>query len=119
MPAAHTTPQEVEMRVRKKPVEVEAVQLLWSTWSEMCKFADVGRLSDGKPEGCYIGTDGSPLNNFAGGGLGGAPILREPTEHDTWSDTIGLLIPTLKGVKGELYPCKPDIFEASYEVVDS
>jgi len=24
----------------------------------------------------------------------------------------------IKGVKGELYPCKPDIFEATYEPVD-
>ena len=23
-----------------------------------------------------------------------------------------------KGIKGELYPCKPDIFEATYEKVD-
>ena len=23
----------------------------------------------------------------------------------------------IKGVKGEFYPCKPDIFEATYEVV--
>ena len=23
----------------------------------------------------------------------------------------------IKGVKGEYYPCKPDIFEATYEVV--
>ncbi len=23
----------------------------------------------------------------------------------------------IKGIKGELYPCKPDIFEATYEVV--
>jgi hypothetical protein len=23
----------------------------------------------------------------------------------------------IKGVKGELYPCKPDIFEATYEEV--
>ena len=45
-------------------------------------------------------------------------------------DRMGLLIPTLKGlmigaegdyiirgVKGELYPCKPDIFAATYEAV--
>lgn len=25
----------------------------------------------------------------------------------------------IKGVKGELYPCKPDIFEATYEAVTS
>ena len=24
----------------------------------------------------------------------------------------------IRGVKGELYPCKPDIFEATYEAVD-
>lgn len=24
----------------------------------------------------------------------------------------------IRGVKGELYPCKPDIFEATYDVVD-
>lgn len=46
-------------------------------------------------------------------------------------DAGGLLIPTLeglmradkgdwiiKGVQGELYPCKPDIFEKTYEPVD-
>ena len=25
----------------------------------------------------------------------------------------------IKGVQGELYPCKPDIFEATYEAVES
>lgn len=24
----------------------------------------------------------------------------------------------IRGVKGELYPCKPDIFDATYEKVD-
>jgi len=24
----------------------------------------------------------------------------------------------IKGIKGEYYPCKPDIFEATYELVD-
>lgn len=24
----------------------------------------------------------------------------------------------IRGIKGELYPCKPDIFEATYEVVE-
>ena len=45
-------------------------------------------------------------------------------------DGIDLMIPTLegvmrahvgdwiiRGVKGEFYPCKPDIFEATYEAV--
>lgn len=98
------------MKFRKKPVVIEAVKLGWDTWHEMCDHAGVGKLSDGKPEGCYLGPDGHPR-----------------TGHET-SDKIGLLIPTLeglmigtegdwiiKGVKGEIYACKPDIFEATYE----
>lgn len=101
------------MRYRKKPVVIEAVQLRWDTWNEMCLFANVGKLSDGKPEGCYIGADGQAL-----------------PEGQT-SEEIGLLIPTLeglhlgrqndfiiRGVKNELYPCKPDIFEQTYELVE-
>lgn len=95
---------------RKRPVVIEALQLRWDTWSEMCDFVGVGHLSDGKPEGCFVGQDGQPV----------------PEGHS--SDEIGLLIPTLeglmvgrqndwiiRGVKGEFYPCKPDIFEATYE----
>ena len=96
---------------RKKPVVVEAVQLRWDTWSEMCKHAGVGKLRDGKPEGCYVDNEGCATESAD-------------------SNRIGLHIPTLeglmlgvendwiiRGVKGELYPCKPDIFEATYEPV--
>jgi hypothetical protein len=92
------------MKYRKKPVVIEAVQLRWDTWGEMCEFADVGKLEDGKPQGIHLNGDLS---------------------------VIGLLIPTLegvmkaeqgdyiiKGVKGEFYPCKPDIFEMTYETVE-
>jgi hypothetical protein len=97
-------------RYRKKPVEIEAVQLRWDTWGEMCEFAGIGKLEDGKPEGCYIDGDGNATADS--------------------TDVIGLQIPTkeglmlgrqddwiIRGVQGELYPCKPDIFEATYEVV--
>ena len=97
-------------KFRKKPVVIEAVQLRWDTWSEMCDHAHVGRLDEGKPQGCYIGPDGKAL------------------PYGIASETMGLLIPTLeglmlasendfiiRGVKGELYPCKPDIFEQTYE----
>ena len=50
-----------KMKFRKKPVIIEAVQLRWDTWSEMREFAGVGKLSDGKPEGCFIGSDGNPV----------------------------------------------------------
>ena len=101
-------------KFRKKPVVIEAVQLRWDTWNDVCEFAGVGKLADGKPEGCYTDKHGRHLP------FGGGPF-----------DCIGLLIPTLegvmtatqndwiiKGVKGELYACKPDIFELTYEPVE-
>jgi len=106
------------MKFRKKPIVIDALQLRWDTWSEMCDFAGVGKLEDGKPEGCYA----SP--SLDGVALGPQPRSNGPA--------IGLKIPTLeglmvategdwiiRGVKGELYPCRADIFEATYEPVDA
>jgi hypothetical protein len=106
----------VMAKFRKKPVVIEAVQLTWANWSEICDFVDVGRLVDGKPEGTWIDINGEPTD--------------EPQHHRN-EDTLGLLIPTLeglmvgrendwiiKGVQGELYPCKPDIFEETYQMVN-
>lgn len=102
------------MKYRKKPVVIDAMQLKWETWNEMCDFAGVGCRSDGKPEGCLIGPDGQPL----------------PTDGSKSSEELGLLIPTSKGTKvarqgdwvirgarGKLYLCKSDVFAATYESV--
>jgi hypothetical protein len=99
------------MKFRKKPVVIEAVQLLWQNWHDVCEHANVGSLDDGQSEGCYVDAEGNVTPDATG--------------------RIGLLIPTLegqmlgvegdwiiKGVKGELYPCKPDIFAATYEAVE-
>ena len=49
-------------KYRKKPVVIEAVQLRWDTWSEMCDFIGVGKLVDGKPErSCQL-----PMSDVAG-----------------------------------------------------
>jgi hypothetical protein len=100
------------MRFRKKPVEIEAVQLKWETWSDVCDF--IGEFPDGMA-GVYV-----------------HPHENDNYSHDlAWSDArLGLTIPTLEGVmlavendfiirgiQGELYPCKPDIFWASYDQV--
>lgn len=69
--------------------------------------------------------------------LGDAVNLREcfhfcpPLIHETYRANGTLTIPTLegkmicskgdwiiKGVNGEFYPCKPDIFEKTYEKVE-
>ncbi len=90
------------MKYRKKPVVIEAVQLRWDTWSEMCDHAGVGRLLDNKPQG----VEGLP-NNAIGMDIPTLEGLMRADEND-W---------IIKGVKGEIYPCKPDIFEATYEPV--
>lgn len=39
-----------------------------------------------------------------------------PTLEGTMKANVGDYV--IKGVKGEFYPCKPDIFEATYEPVE-
>ncbi|MGH9255362.1 MAG: hypothetical protein ACRD3C_12430 [Vicinamibacterales bacterium] len=90
------------MRYRKKPVVIEAVQLRLDTRDEMCEHAGVGKLSDGKPEWLYVG-----------GRIG----LRIPTPEGVMLGVEGDWI--IKGVAGELYPCKPNVFDVTYEPVES
>ena len=45
----------------------------------------------------------------------GSPCLIIPTLEGEMTANIGDWI--IEGIKGELYPCKPDIFEATYEEV--
>lgn len=95
---------------QKKPVRVEAVQLLWSTWTEMCRHAPVGKAGC---RGVYVRPDGSWTDSFPG----------DPCK-------LGILIPTLegdmlgiegdwiiKGTEGEFYPCKPAAFAATFEPI--
>lgn len=44
---------------------------------------------------------------------GSAPTLNIVTREGTMTANLGDWV--IRGVKGELYPCKPDIFEATYE----
>lgn len=100
-------------KYRKKPVVVEAfhlVDLSYYTVKEALKFM------------------GQPVNTYRGIGI------EQPFDkymQIVWKNN-GLVIPTLegnhlakvgdyiiKGVKGEVYPCKPDIFLATYEEIDN
>ncbi|MFA9413286.1 hypothetical protein ACERC8_01365 [Streptococcus sp. E29BA] len=79
------------MKYRKKPVMIEAIQFNGANYEE----------------------------------------IREFIGQDTLCSTLSIVIPTLegnvvaqkgdyiiKGVRGECYPCKPDIFTETYERVD-
>lgn len=84
-----TTPKQY----RKKPVVIEAVQ-----------YFDSLRYSDQLPEGVVI-------KNWAE--HGDLPTI-ETLEGDHIVKHGDYII---TGVQGEKYPCKPDIFEATYEPV--
>jgi hypothetical protein len=93
---SETTP----VRYRKRPVVIEAVR--------------------------FDRSNGGPLAKWCRGRNGLVSNPSDPTDVFEWID-----IPTVKGVRravlgdyvtkdehGEFYPCKPDIFEATYERVE-
>lgn len=86
------------VRFRKKPVIIEAV-----------KFLGEGCFSD-KPEWLDIALREEKVRRF----LEPNTLIVETLEGPIFA-TIGDYI--IQGVKGELYPCKPDIFEMTYEEV--
>jgi hypothetical protein len=101
------------MQFRKKPVVIEAVQLRWDNWSEMCQYAGVGKLEDGKPEGVQVNAQNQIDEKNGDGRIALAIPTLEGVMVGVQDDWI------IRGVKGELYPCKPDIFAATYEPVES
>lgn len=92
-------------RFRKKPIEIEAFQMTkqrrwdnseWPNWLHMAWNEEVDATGgvwciDGD-EQLFCGT------------LEGKHII----DFDDW---------IIQGIKGELYPCKPDIFEMTYDPV--
>lgn len=91
------------MRARKKPVEVEVIQ----TWQAI-QFHQ-GRQFDELPEWLRVAEENGSViylhDHMMIGTLEG--IMR--------ADLYDWLI---RGVKGEIYPCKPDIFKETYDIVD-
>lgn len=82
---------------RKKPVTIEAVQFKDDS-DTLCELSDLA--------GREIKVDYSDPSK---------PVLRIDTLEGTMTAQVGDWI--IKGVKGELYPCKPHIFSATYETV--
>lgn len=91
-------------RYRKKPVVIDAVK--WDGTEECMKV--ILQLVDFDA----LPSDGMHVNN----GLGYVPTtgtLDIPTLEGVMTASPGDWV--IRGVKGEIYPCKPDIFEATYE----
>lgn len=93
------------MKFRKKPVIIEAI-----TFDELVQHG----IDSGAPI-----FDGMPWSFY----YQGHPVTHEnddcyliPTLEGTMKFNRGDMLIT--GVKGEIYPCKPDIFAATYVPVD-
>ena len=113
------------MKFRKKPVVIEATQWFRNGdhpddacyWVEE-KSPDQLRVGEGKVVHFYRhpSMDGERVCGADNCGY----IMRD---HG-WIDTLEgghIVCPgdwIITGVKGERYPCKPDIFEATYEAVE-
>ena len=80
-------------KYRKKPDVIDAIRWNGDNVGEICNFT--GRC------GGELFKDGE---------------LNIPTLEGVHHASIGDYI--IKGVKGEFYPCKPDIFEMTYEGVE-
>jgi hypothetical protein len=80
------------LKFRKKPVVIEAVQFT--------------------PENVDLLTEWLPFQLVMTEDNG----LHIPTLEGEMTGSVGDWI--IKGVQGEFYPCKPDIFEATYEPAD-
>lgn len=83
-------------KFRKKPVVIEAIQLTKENVVEVLSFCN--------SSGNIVASNEDEM---------GISIL---TLKGTMTANTGDYI--IKGVKGEFYPCKPDIFEQTYEEVD-
>ena len=99
-------------KYRKKPVVVEAVRLVWENWSEVCDFVGVGKLEDGKPQGTDKDVEGNPLPD-------GGPGMNFPTLEGIMLAMPGdwIIREPFATPDRRFYPCKPDIFEDTYEEV--
>ena len=85
------------MKYRKKPVVIEARQYIGTNWGQIQNW--INKNSPDNP---------SSFVDRAG------RIVIWTLEGEMRADVDDWVI---QGVKGEFYPCKPDIFEATYESV--
>lgn len=87
------------MKYRKKPVVIEAIQFMGRSGPilDFCTLADAAKLLF-KPHD-------DPTKRVV------TICTLEGNMECSYGDYI------IRGVKGELYPCKPEIFAATYEPV--
>ncbi len=84
-------------KYRKKPIVIEAMQYTGSNLSEVLDFINAHSKTN---RSHYIGGEGRLCVKTPEGNM--------RASFDDW---------VIIGIGGEVYPCKPDIFKATYEEV--
>ncbi len=99
------------MKFRKKPVVIDAVRWTGANVEQITEFIAGTKLelaqSDGSQRQCIARFDFTVKPS----------ALVIPTLEGDHTALAGDWI--IRGIKGEFYPCKPDIFEATYDAVDA
>ena len=85
-------------KYRKKPVVIEAIQFNRDCFDDIANF-----------------TEGKAFNFYTEKCLNGKAYCDIKTLEGVITATEGDYI--IKGVQGEFYPCKPDIFNETYESI--
>lgn len=91
---------------RKKPIIIQAFQMTEERRNDNCDWPEWLNYAWNKNEGeqCAVLIDADdPTRQKL------VIWTLEGVQRITWNDWI------IQGVNGELYPCKPDIFDATYE----
>lgn len=87
-------------KYRKKPVEIDAIQLHMSNMESLIE---------------QMRRDGYEVESFSQPPMRAISGIKIKTLEGTMQANFGDWI--IKGVQGEYYPCKPDIFEKTYDLV--
>jgi hypothetical protein len=99
------------VRVRKKPIEVEAMLFDGSTADTMAVYQWIERNTQGSFD--VNSDDPVPASGVSIDAATGFMVIA--TLEGVMQVKIGDWV--IKGVAGEFYPCKSDIFDATYESV--
>lgn len=89
-------------KYRKLPVVIDAVQFTKDNWMEVIDFIGIAHHNNPSGGGAFVNREGC--------------LTIKTLEGEMRADPGDWII---KGVAGEFYPCKPDIFKKTYVLIGS
>ncbi len=106
------TATEVSTKYRKRPIVVDAFQMTKERFESNEHWPNWLHEAWNKPNGDSVAFFITPGEDMRTTDYAWIFTLEGPhiVSHADW---------VIRGIKGELHPCKPDIFEMTYETVDS